>query len=451
MNETIYSINWKRRNSNLIDKGVISNGIRNIKPLKQKNVNVHNLTALHTKNGWSHIINLKAVNYKEENKHDDFIFPELYYNSNYNLPYNSDCRYKRTKTQNKFASTAKNYFSKFKINQEHSKLPETSIKKETIEAKEKNEEKPKKTLRLSFSTQNITSKITQAIFSNPNPIEHSPKTKNAITKNNNISSNNSNAILSKEISPVNSYRTTTNNFYNKSIANKNTIKNLIKRVIENNKKQEENKNKEQLKDIGRDFANNNQMRKTSNNFYRSKSTSDPPNKEQCDDISSFPSLELTITNLIEWKKHEELWYNIKSINFLNYELCKYLYPPNYQDVLIGTYLILNNKTLNFDLGQNLKFSSNSNYNIKATLIINNAIKHPEIEIKKWKIAYKKVILRWHPDKLSSFLNEVHCLDDSQKRLLSKKSTLVINSMNSVYKKISEVLKTIIHRRKTKNK
>ena len=222
-------------------------------------------------------------------------------------------------------------------------------------------------------------------------------------------------------------------------------------MIENNKKQEENKNKEQLKDIGRDFANNNQMRKTSNNFYRSKSTSDPPNKEQCDDISSFPSLELTITNLIEWKKHEELWYNIKSINFLNYELCKYLYPPNYQDVLIGTYLILNNKTLNFDLGQNLKFSSNSNYNIKATLIINNAIKHPEIEIKKWKIAYKKVILRWHPDKLSSFLNEVHCLDDSQKRLLSKKSTLVINSMNSVYKKISEVLKTIIHRRKTKNK
>ena len=92
MNETIYSINWKRRNSNLIDKGAIANWIRNIKPLKQKNVNVHNLTALHTKNRWSHIINLKAVNYKEENKHDDFIFPELYYNSNYNLHYNSYCQ-----------------------------------------------------------------------------------------------------------------------------------------------------------------------------------------------------------------------------------------------------------------------------------------------------------------------------------------------------------------------
>ena len=56
-------------------------------------------------------------------------------------------------------------------------------------------------------------------------------------------------------------------------------------------------------------------------------------------------------------------------------------------------------------------------------------------MKKWKNAYKILILRWHPDKLYSFISEIKLKDENIGNILRKKYTLIINNMNSLFKNI----------------
>ena len=58
------------------------------------------------------------------------------------------------------------------------------------------------------------------------------------------------------------------------------------------------------------------------------------------------------------------------------------------------------------------------------------------------MAYKQVIFRWHPDKLNAILNEIN-LDENIKNILFKKSTIIINNMNKIFKSILEILNKII--------
>ena len=63
------------------------------------------------------------------------------------------------------------------------------------------------------------------------------------------------------------------------------------------------------------------------------------------------------------------------------------------------------------------------------------------------MAYKQVIFRWHPDKLNAILNEIN-LDENIKNILFKKSTIIINNMNNIFKSILEILNKIIKNKKT---
>ena len=71
-------------------------------------------------------------------------------------------------------------------------------------------------------------------------------------------------------------------------------------------------------------------------------------------------------------------------------------------------------------------------------------------MKKWKEAYKRVIFRWHPDKLFSTLDEIKLKNEQQKIEMKKKSTLIINNMNNLYKNIMEILNKILLHKNEKN-
>ena len=331
------------------------------------------------------------------------------------------------------------------LEKENEKPPQEEI--ETIKIKSLSS---KKKLILSNSAKNINPQsyltLKRTIFTNPQIRPQSPKTQNAQLKNNNITNSSSTTInntkIKDESSSVKSYKTS-NDFFSKEKSNPSIIKNLIKRVLENNKKQEEPQNKEFLHDIGNYFANF-QMKRSANNFYK---TSRSQNKKHNfnEPKNSFPKVtnfyEISISNILEWKKHEELWNNLPSIVSLSDSISKYLFPPNSYDVLTSKYLLMFSKYLNIDLPSNYEIK-NDNKNVKMTIKLDDKIKNPHLEIKKWKAAYKKVILQWHPDKLSSKLKDITCVDESQKRLLLKKTAHIINNMNNLYKKIVEILKQI---------
>ncbi len=81
------------------------------------------------------------------------------------------------------------------------------------------------------------------------------------------------------------------------------------------------------------------------------------------------------------------------------------------------------------------------------ITIDDNILNPKKEMKKWKMAYKRVIFRWHPDKLHPILNEVKLRDENIKNNLIKKSTVIINNMNNLFKNINEILVKIMKNKK----
>ena len=231
------------------------------------------------------------------------------------------------------------------------------------------------------------------------------------------------------------------------------IENIINNVIENNKRAAAARSSTSFYNIGSHFMNNH-MRSTKTKFYNPKEnkgggftgTKDSNfTKEQANEGKFFMpnSLKITLINPINWRKHEEIWDNLVTLNMGISELEKYLMPPNETDVLISSYLKMNPRILNFCSLQKINTSNTKNENNFISFMIDDNIQNPKQEIKKWKEAYKRVIFRWHPDKLFSTLEEIKLKNEQQKTELKKKSTLIINSTNSLYKNIMEILNKIL--------
>ena len=147
-------------------------------------------------------------------------------------------------------------------------------------------------------------------------------------------------------------------------------------------------------------------------------------------------------NPINWRKHEEIWDNLVSLNMGLAELERYLLPPNETDVLVSSYLKMNPRVLNFCSLQKINTSNTKNENNFISLMVDDNIQNPKQEIKKWKEAYKRVIFRWHPDKLFAALEEINFKNEEKKIELKKRSTQIINNMNILYRNIIEILNKI---------
>ena len=218
------------------------------------------------------------------------------------------------------------------------------------------------------------------------------------------------------------------------------INKIINKVIDENKKANIFRSLNYFDNIGKNFANHLKTRK---NFYVNKNENskdyfkDNNKKEK----KTLNSLKIIILSPFKWKKHEEIWSNILQLSKISKELHKYLLPPNDNDVIISSYLKLFPKVLNF-CSINNKLNATNKETDFISFNIDDNIANPKKEIKNWKMAYKQVIFRWHPDKLNAILNEIN-LDENIKNILFKKSTIIINNMNKIFKSILEILNKII--------
>ena len=244
---------------------------------------------------------------------------------------------------------------------------------------------------------------------------------------------------------------------NKEKENKFNIENIIKNVIENNKRAAAARSSTSFYNIGSHFMNNH-MRSTKTNFFSQKDkragggagftgTKDSNfTKEQANEgkFNKPNSLKLTLINPINWRKHEEIWENLVTLNMGLADLEKYLMPPNDTDILVSSYLKMNPRVINFCPLQKINTSNTKNENNNfISFMIDDNIQNPKQEMKKWKEAYKRVIFRWHPDKLFSALEDIKLKNEQQKNELKKKSSLIINSVNTLYKSIMEILNKIL--------
>ena len=268
-----------------------------------------------------------------------------------------------------------------------------------------------------------------------------------------FSKSNNNNYKNKDESNNNYSNDRKNYESNKAQNTKFNIENIINNVIENNKKAAAARSSTSFYNIGSNFMNN-RMRSTKTNFFSAKEnkggnftgTKDSNfTKAQANEGRYYKpnSLKLSLINPLAWRKHEEIWGNLLSLKLGLNDLEKYLHPPNDTDVLISSYLKMNPRIINFCPLQKINTSKTNNENNNfISFMIDDNIQNPKQEIKKWKEAYKRVIFRWHPDKLFANLEEINFKNEQQKIELKKKSTQIINNMNSLYKNIIETLNKI---------
>ena len=272
------------------------------------------------------------------------------------------------------------------------------------------------------------------IFSNPN------QTKNFSfnsTKNMKISQNESEKINKENLKSKINYKTSTYFFspkFKKNLKNALNINEIINIAIENNIKAGQASMTSVFENIGKNYLN----KKIKKNFFSTsyekrwdqEQTKEKINQE-FNKYSNNNFLNLFLFETENWEKHENIWINLKQ-NLTENNLV-YILPPNDEDILISSYIKLYQK-------KNTKNIINININEEK-------IKIPREEIKKWKIAYKNSLLRWHPDKLFPLLKEIKIKININNEVIineiKRRSNIIINNINNTYQKIMEILNKIL--------
>lgn len=189
-------------------------------------------------------------------------------------------------------------------------------------------------------------------------------------------------------------------------------------------------------------------------------------KVKLSDIKSNEnSIEIILSDFIKWRKHEEIWSNILELNKKASDLKKYLIPPNYNDILISSYLALypdqifkiNNS--NEQALQSISSASSSlkglfkqNIN-KIQFIIDNKTENPKFEVIKWKNAYCNVLSRWSSDRIILTINEARMKSKHKSNSqfkpnldLKKMIQIIILKANRLFRRIIGLLMNIIQKR-----
>jgi len=277
-----------------------------------------------------------------------------------------------------------------------------------------------------------------------------------------------------------SYKTS-NNFYthnhNKEYYQENLpssykveeISNIMKRVLEKNKREAAAKSREFLNNYPQNYFN---LGKTQTLFFMGpfhNSKSERPSTDHSKTRPHFDTINFLEINLYDqaaWRKHEEVWDLLKNnnktenknetenLNEKNKESNKNnIFKNKNNNVLINLSFNPNNLSKNPLIDkENLLFPPNDDevltsayynaYKITGKLIIDDNIQQPKEEINKWKNAYKKTVMRWHPDKLIPFIESLQIKDEDKKDSIIKKAGVIIYQMNKNLKNIVEILKNI---------
>lgn len=217
---------------------------------------------------------------------------------------------------------------------------------------------------------------------------------------------------------------------------------ILKKIIEKNKKLADSKEKEWSFEMGNDSDTH--VLKSNMNFHSPQSITPYSFLDQSNLSKSMIHLELKLNNIQDWNKHEEIWENISLINELSPELETYLMPPNNKDSLLSSYYKIYSMINNINSYSSFHRGTNVHcHNLTSvSIIINEYIKCPFSEIKKWKNAYQRVISRWNSDTLLEILNEIKFDNELKRIIIEKKAEVIVSNSNIVYNQIMEVLKKV---------
>ena len=224
---------------------------------------------------------------------------------------------------------------------------------------------------------------------------------------------------------------------------KQDLNDIINRVIENNKRAAAAKTSTCFYNIGINYMNN-RARKTGTNFfanYKKKFAAGENNNNE--NKKYLNSIKLTLENPDVWKNHEIVWKNIQKFNEKD---SQFLLPPNDEEVLVSCYLHLFPKKLKINSVVKNKDKKEDFF----SFVIDDSIHNPTKEIQKWKSAHKKLILKWHPDKLFPIIKELK-INEDLKNELKKRSTVIIHNINKTFQNIMEILKKILLAKEEKEK
>jgi len=217
------------------------------------------------------------------------------------------------------------------------------------------------------------------------------------------------------------------------------IKNIMQKVLENSKKEIASKSRDFLKNIPKNDMNlaQSQQRFYINNVNNNATKGERPSSSNITDKNELLNFfAFNLTDKTAWKKHEEFWALMKKNgkeyldNLNSFYIETYILPPNDEDILLSYYCKINNI--------NMKFC------------IDDYIENPFDEINKWKNAYKKVVMRWHPDKFNPIFDDLNIKDELRIKL-NMKAGLIINNMNKNLKFVIGLLKRIINKREMHSK
>ena len=193
--------------------------------------------------------------------------------------------------------------------------------------------------------------------------------------------------------------------------------NILKRVLNNNRKEAAVKNREMFSNNPQTYIN--LQRNTNSAKYFIENSQQRRNFGEINKNSR----EFIFKDQLLWKKHEELWTNISNPSFVIGDLEKYLVPPNDFDILLSIYYKNNNI-------------------LTEKIELNDKINNIMVEIAKWKDSYKKSILRWHPDKLFPILDKLKLKDENKKSNLKKKCGVIVNNLNKQLASVLEFLRSL---------
>ena len=201
-----------------------------------------------------------------------------------------------------------------------------------------------------------------------------------------------------------------------------------------------------MRDSQKNFYSSSNSKKT---FTGEKDTNFEKNQAKDSYKRKFNSIQLTLFCPADWEKHEEIWKNISNKSF-NEKFEHFLLPPNDTDIIISNYLRIYPNKLNICNYSKINTKSKNEKEF-LSFYIDDDIQNPKNEIKKWKNVYKNMIFRWHPDKLFPLLKELKIKNEFIKKELERRSSLIINNINSLYQNIMEILKKIIlYKEKSEN-
>ena len=454
-NNRFSKINLNKKN---ISPGVLNNFIKNNNESLLKNTNLNNTNISNNSN--MKRSNSIKINIKKHLKDKENIFDKKESKSNssfsINFSYDTENNNKNFQNENEYKKNNNelNNDIKTKINNSQSSYSQIKEKYFQINSKFVFTSKDK-----NFSFHSIKNMKIEENNNRPNICNNK-------TKENEMNNNEKKEKEKEKNSNVKYNFKTSSYFYSHKFNNnknekENTtnIENIINNVIENNRRAGQARVSNSFYNLGKNYLNN-KIKNTQKNFYKNKNYyySGDTNFEKDqnkDEISrnlknrKLNFIQLTIISPSLWKKHEEVWENISNKNY-NDKYENYILPPNDTDILISSYIRIYPTKLNTCVYSRVNSISKEEKEI-LNFCIDDDIQNPKNEIKKWKNVYKKMIFRWHPDKLFPLLKELNIKNEYIKKELERRSSLIINNINTLYQNIMEILKKIILYKEKDNK